>query len=50
MRSAYPSEWLGALTRAEKMDANIYIAGHGFTEQGPVSKEEIRAFTRRSLR
>jgi len=32
------------------MDANIYIAGHGFTEQGPVSKEEIRAFTRRSLR
>jgi len=44
MRSAYPSEWLGALTRAEKMDANIYIAGHGFTEQGPVSKEEIRAF------
>src|SRR6187455_2615720 len=37
MRSAYPSEWLGALTKAEGMDATIYIAGHGFTEQGPVS-------------
>ena len=44
MRSAYPSEWLGALTRAEGMDATIYIAGHGFTEQGPVSTEELRAY------
>ena len=44
MRSAYPSEWLKALDRAESMQANIYIAGHGFTETGPVSKEEIRAY------
>ena len=44
MRSAYPSEWLKALDRAEAMQANIYIAGHGFTEAGPVSKEEIRAY------
>jgi glyoxylase-like metal-dependent hydrolase (beta-lactamase superfamily II) len=44
MRSAYSSEWLGALTRAEKMDAAIYIGGHGFTEQGPVSREELRAY------
>jgi len=44
MRSAYPSEWLGALTRAEKMDVAIYIAGHGFTEQGPVSREELRTY------
>jgi glyoxylase-like metal-dependent hydrolase (beta-lactamase superfamily II) len=44
MRSAYPSEWLKALDRAEAMQANIYIAGHGFTETGPVSKEEIRAY------
>ena len=27
MRSAYPSEWLKALDRAEAMKANIYIAG-----------------------
>ena len=44
MRSAYPSEWLKALDRAEAMNANIYIAGHGFTETGPVSQEELRAY------
>jgi glyoxylase-like metal-dependent hydrolase (beta-lactamase superfamily II) len=44
MRSAYPTEWLGALKKAEAMDVNIYIAGHGFTETGPVSKEELRNY------
>jgi glyoxylase-like metal-dependent hydrolase (beta-lactamase superfamily II) len=44
MRSAYPADWPGALTRAEKMDVNIYIPGHGFTEKGEVSKEELRAY------
>src|SRR5262245_8733844 len=46
MRSAFPSEWLGALTKAERMDVNIYIAGHGFTETGDVSKQELRAYHR----
>src|SRR3989475_8742055 len=32
MRSAYPSDWLGALTKAEQMDVDTYIPGHGFTE------------------
>jgi len=44
MRSAYPSEWVKALDVAEQMNADIYIAGHGFTETGPVSKEELRAY------
>ena len=44
MRSAYPSEWLKTLDRAEAMHANIYIAGHGFTETGAVSHEELRAY------
>jgi glyoxylase-like metal-dependent hydrolase (beta-lactamase superfamily II) len=44
MRSAYPSEWTKTLDRAMAMNANIYIAGHGFTETGPVSKEEIAAY------
>jgi glyoxylase-like metal-dependent hydrolase (beta-lactamase superfamily II) len=44
MRSAYPSEWVKALDKAIAMNANIYVAGHGFTETGPVSKEEIRAY------
>lgn len=46
MRSAYPSEWVKALDRAETMNANIYIAGHGFTETGPVSREELAAYRR----
>jgi cyclase len=44
MRSAYPTEWLKALDRAEAAKADIYIAGHGFTESGPVSKEELREY------
>ncbi|MBI3403070.1 MAG: MBL fold metallo-hydrolase [Acidobacteria bacterium] len=44
MRSAYPAEWLRALDKAEAMKANIYIAGHGFTELGPVSREELTAY------
>jgi glyoxylase-like metal-dependent hydrolase (beta-lactamase superfamily II) len=41
MRSAYPSEWLKALDNAWKMDVNLYIAGHGFTENARVAKEEL---------
>src|SRR5436309_4686905 len=44
MRSAYPSEWLKALDRAEAMKADIYIAGHGFTETAAVSREELRTY------
>jgi cyclase len=44
MRSAYPTEWLGALSKAEAMNARIFIPGHGFTEDGPVSHEEIRNY------
>jgi cyclase len=46
MRSAYPSDWLRSLDRAEKMDVNLYIPGHGFTEDAAVSKEELRAYHR----
>jgi len=44
MRSAYPSDWLKALDKAEAIKADLYIPGHGFTESGPVSKEELRAY------
>jgi len=44
MRSAYPSDWLGALTKAEQMDVDTYIPGHGFTEAPEVSKEELRNY------
>jgi cyclase len=44
MRSAYPSEWLGTLRKAEQMDVTVYIPGHGFTEKGDVSTQELRAY------
>ena len=44
MRSAYPSEWLQALDRAEQMDVRIYVPGHGFTEQAMISKEELHQY------
>jgi cyclase len=44
MRSAYPSDWLKAIDKAEAMKADIYIAGHGFTESGPVSREELVSY------
>jgi cyclase len=46
MRSAYPSDWLATLTKAEAIDARIDIPGHGFTEDAAVSKEELRNYHR----
>jgi cyclase len=44
MRSAYPTEWVAAVDKALAMNASVYIPGHGFTETGPVSREELVAF------
>ncbi len=44
MRSAYPSDWLRTLDRAETMKADVYVPGHGFTEVGSVSREELVAY------
>jgi len=44
MRSAYPSEWVAAVEKALAMNASVYIPGHGFTESGPVSREELVAY------
>ena len=44
MRSAYPSEWLKALDRAEAMKADLYVAGHGFMESAAISREELREY------
>ncbi|MBW8867275.1 MAG: hypothetical protein JF610_08040, partial [Acidobacteria bacterium] len=32
------------LDKAEAINADLYIPGHGFTESGPVSKEELRTY------
>ena len=41
MRSAYPSEWVEVLKKAEKMDVSIYVPGHGFVEEAAASREEL---------
>ena len=44
MRSAYPREWLKAVDRTEAMKADIYLPGHGYTESGPVLRQELAAY------
>lgn len=44
MRSAYPSEWVAAIEKAQAMDVNIYVPGHGFVESPAVLKEELETF------
>ena len=46
MRSAYPSEWVKTLDRANAIKPDLYVAGHGFTEEARVSEEEFQAHRR----
>jgi cyclase len=41
MRSAYPSEWVATIERAQKMDVTTYVPGHGFVESPSILKEEL---------
>lgn len=41
MRSAYPTEWVEMLRRAEALDAGIVVPGHGFVEPPEVLREEL---------
>ena len=44
MRSAYPSEWVGVVDKALKMDVTTYVPGHGFVEQPAASREELQNY------
>lgn len=44
MRSAYPSEWAATIDRALALDVTRFVPGHGFIEEGPVSREELVTF------
>jgi cyclase len=46
MRSAYPSEWVGVLKKAEAMDVEQFIPGHGFIEAPKASLEELVEYRR----
>jgi len=41
MRSAYPTEWVGVIDKALKMDVDRFVPGHGFIEAPKASREEL---------
>jgi len=44
MRSAYPSEWVDVIRKAQAMDVDIYVPGHGFVDPPAVLKEELETY------
>ncbi len=44
MRSAHPSEWVAMIERAQAMDVDIYVPGHGFVESPEVLEEELETY------
>ncbi|HYN07185.1 MAG TPA: MBL fold metallo-hydrolase [Vicinamibacterales bacterium] len=44
MRSAYPSEWVAVVERAQKMPVDIFVPGHGFVETPAILKEELETY------
>ena len=41
MRSAYPTEWVAMLLRAQEMDARVNVPGHGFVDSPELLREEL---------
>ncbi len=46
MRSAYPSEWVVMIERAQAMDVDVYVPGHGFVDTPAILEEELETFRR----
>lgn len=46
MRSAYPSEWVAMIQKAQSMDVDVYVPGHGFVETPAILKEELETYRR----
>jgi hypothetical protein len=42
----YPSEWIAAIERAEAMDVDVYIPGHGFIDDPATLRAEVTMFRR----
>jgi cyclase len=41
MRSAFPTEWVGVIDKALKLDVERFVPGHGFVEEPKASREEL---------
>jgi glyoxylase-like metal-dependent hydrolase (beta-lactamase superfamily II) len=46
MAGGYPSEWIEALKKAEQMNADVYVPGHGFVDDSQTLKSELPLFRR----
>ena len=44
MRSAFPSEWIETVKKAQKMNATWYIPGHGFVDDAQSLKAELDVY------
>ena len=44
MRSAYPSEWVEMIRRAQALDVDIYVPGHGFVDSAPTLEAELETY------
>ena len=44
MRSAYPSDWVATIEKAQAMDVSVFVPGHGFVDSPAVLKEELETF------
>jgi glyoxylase-like metal-dependent hydrolase (beta-lactamase superfamily II) len=41
MRSAYPSEWVATIKKAQAMDVSMYVPGHGFIDEPAAMKKDL---------
>ena len=44
MRTAYPTEWVAMIERAQAMEVETYVPGHGFVDSPEVLEEELEVF------
>jgi hypothetical protein len=41
MRSAYPTEWLETIGKAQAMDVSFFVPGHGFIDDAAIMKNDL---------
>jgi cyclase len=44
MRSAYPSEWVETIKKAQAMDVSLYVPAHGFVDDPATMKRDLEEF------
>ena len=44
MRTAYPSDWVEMIERAQQMDVDVYVPGHGFVDAPHILEDELEIY------